>query len=155
MRLDPALEKPRRNRQMNAFRLHAFEIHPREPARIDVFSDACTQPTLHAWPAILFHIWHFPTTFLKGVILWIGENRRARLPRSVTSSGASSSAIDQPFGKTPHGKSRVGREKRPRGQRVLDGLSGARAGGRLLAGSEAFNTVSFEDEIWSTAAMIP
>jgi hypothetical protein len=35
-------------------------------------------------------------------------------------------------------------EKRPRGQRVLDGLSGVRAGGRAQA---AFNTASFENGI--------
>ena len=48
MRLDPALEKPRRHRKVHAFRLHAFQIHSRKPARIDVFSYTRAQPTLHA-----------------------------------------------------------------------------------------------------------
>jgi hypothetical protein len=80
----------------------------------------------------------------------MGENRRAELSRDVTSSGASSSAMDQPSGDTPRGRSWAGRERLPRGQRVLDGLSGlsgARAGGRVLAAPETFNTLSFENEI--------
>ena len=77
----------------------------------------------------------------------MGENRRAELSRGATSSGASSSAIDQPSGETPRGRSGAGREWRPRGQRVLDGLSGTRAGGRVLAAPEAFNSLSFENEI--------
>jgi hypothetical protein len=75
-----------------------------------------------------------------------------RFPRGVTSSG-SSPAIDQPFGTTPLGKSGM-EEKRPRGQRVLDVLSGARAEGRVLAASKilkaqpkAPNTVSSKNEI--------
>ena len=48
MRLDPALQKPRRHRQVHAFLLHAFQVHAREPARIDVFADARAQPALHA-----------------------------------------------------------------------------------------------------------
>ncbi len=32
MRLDPALEKTRRNRKMHALLLHAFEVHARNPA---------------------------------------------------------------------------------------------------------------------------
>ena len=48
MRLNPALEEARRNRKVDAFRLDAFQVHPRKPARIDVFSDGRAQPTLHA-----------------------------------------------------------------------------------------------------------
>jgi hypothetical protein len=48
MRLDPALEKPRRNREVDAFLLHAFQIHACKPACVDVFSHARAQPTLHA-----------------------------------------------------------------------------------------------------------
>jgi hypothetical protein len=78
----------------------------------------------------------------------MGENRRARLSRGVTSSGASSSAIDQPSGETPRGKSWVESEGSPRGQRVLDGLSGAHAGGHVPAAPEgAFSSLSFENEI--------
>jgi hypothetical protein len=47
------------------------------------------------------------------------------------------------------------KKKRPRGQRVLSGLSGARAGGRMQATTKAFNTSSVETGIWSIAAMIP
>ena len=65
MRLDPALEESGRNRQMHAFVLHAFQIHARKPARVDVFADARPQSSLHARPAILFHICHCLRTFLK------------------------------------------------------------------------------------------
>jgi hypothetical protein len=43
-------------------------------------------------------------------------------------------------------------KKRPRGQRVLDGLSGVRVRGRLKSESEVSDTVSVE---MSNAAMIP
>jgi hypothetical protein len=86
-------------------------------------------------------------TFLKGVIRWIGENRRAETCARRDLERASSSAIDQPSGETPWGKSEAGRKEPPRGQRVLDGLSGARAGGRVLAALEMFNPLSFENEI--------
>jgi hypothetical protein len=65
VRLDPALEKPRRNRKMHTLLLDAFQVHSRKPARIDVFSDRRTQSALHARPTILFHICHCLTTFLK------------------------------------------------------------------------------------------
>ena len=48
MRLDPALEKPRGNRKVDALRLDAFQVHSREPTRIDVFSYTRAQPALHA-----------------------------------------------------------------------------------------------------------
>jgi hypothetical protein len=86
-------------------------------------------------------------TFLKGVIRWIGENRRAETCARRDLERASSPAIDQPFGETPWGKSEAGRKEPPRGQRVLDGLSGARAGGRVPAAPKVFNTLSFENEI--------
>jgi hypothetical protein len=84
-------------------------------------------------------------------------------------------AIDRPFGEMPRARS-IGLEekKRPRGQRVLDGLSGARARGRAQAASGAtkskatksralkFRTSNktsnrdlFEMSSRSTAAMIP
>jgi hypothetical protein len=50
------------------------------------------------------------------------------LLQDVTSSGLSTPDIDQPFGETAGVRSSVGGEGLPRGQRVLDGLSGARAG---------------------------
>jgi len=46
-------------------------------------------------------------------------------------------------------------KKRSRGQRVLNGLSGARAGGRMQATTKASNTSSVETGIWSITAMIP
>ena len=64
MRLDPALEEPGRNRQMHAFVLHAFQIHARKPARIDILAYTRPQPPLHARPSILFHICHCLRTFL-------------------------------------------------------------------------------------------
>ena len=45
-------------------------------------------------------------------------------------------------------------EERSRGQRVLDGLSGARAGGRVQAAIKASITSSVETGIWSITAMI-
>jgi hypothetical protein len=59
--------------------------------------------------------------------------------------------IDRPA-KSPSGKSGV-EKKRPRGQRVLDGLSGVRVG-RLKKESGVSDTVSFEIRT-SNAAMIP
>jgi len=50
-----------------------------------------------------------------------------------------SAAIDRPLGATPKGESLAGR-KAPRGQQVLDGLSGVRVGT-----SKASNTASFEN----------
>jgi hypothetical protein len=44
--------------------------------------------------------------------------------------------------------------KRLRGQRVLDGVSGARAGGRVQPVSKASNTASFENGIRLKTAMI-
>jgi hypothetical protein len=63
--------------------------------------------------------------------------------------------IGQPFGGNAARQIKAGRERPPRGQRVLDAPSGARAGGRVLAASGTFNRLSLKDEIWSTAAMIP
>jgi hypothetical protein len=75
-------------------------------------------------------------------------------PHGVTSSEAWSPAIDRPFGKMPLGLDRRLEAKRSRGQRVLDGLSGARAGGRVQT-TKAFDTSSVETGVWSIAAMIP
>jgi hypothetical protein len=63
----------------------------------------------------------------------------AGFPRGVTSSEASSPAIDQPPGKNAAAKQidDVVEKKRPLGQRVLDGLSGVRVGGRLQAAPDA------------------
>ena len=77
----------------------------------------------------------------------MGENRRAELSRGATSSGASSSAIDQPSGETPRGRSGAGRESRPRGQRVLDGVSGVRAEGRVLAISRRLSSALSDNGI--------
>jgi hypothetical protein len=61
------------------------------------------------------------------------------------------SAIDRPFGETPSGKSVRLKEKRSRGQRLLDGLAGTRVQGRTLATSKA---VSFEKGVRSSIAMM-
>jgi hypothetical protein len=65
---------------------------------------------------------------------------------------SSSPATDRPSGEMPFAKSIGLEEKRPRGQRVLDGLSGVRAGGRSKAAS---NTASFENGVWSNMTLIP
>ena len=77
------------------------------------------------------------------------------LAQGVTSSEARFPAIDQPLGKTPVGPDHRLEAKRSRGQRVLDGLSGARAGGRVQAATKAFDTSSVETGVWSITAMIP
>jgi hypothetical protein len=48
-------------------------------------------------------------------------------------------------------------KKRPRGQRVLSGWSGARAGGRVRVASKqvSSNMTSFENRTGSNTAMIP
>jgi hypothetical protein len=94
------------------------------------------------------------------------ENRRAGTAAGLDLKRASQSAIDQPFGETPCRRSWL-EEKRPRGQRILDGLSGACAGGLIRTVSEGSdkasddtsdrvsNTISSEREIRPAAAMIP
>ena len=75
------------------------------------------------------------------------RNRRANLPRGVTSSEASSPAIGQPFGEQAVGQITGWKEKRSRGQRVLNGVSGVRAGGCVQAASKSSNKASFENGI--------
>ncbi|MGY2931520.1 hypothetical protein ACVWZ6_001122 [Bradyrhizobium sp. GM6.1] len=48
MGLDPALQEAGWHRQTHALVLDAFQIHAREPARIDVLAYVRAQPTLHA-----------------------------------------------------------------------------------------------------------
>jgi hypothetical protein len=72
----------------------------------------------------------------------------------VTSSGLPAPDIDQPFGETPLGSSSAGEEAFPRGQRVLDGLSGVRAKGWIEVQSNVSDTDPFEI-FMSNAAMIP
>jgi hypothetical protein len=69
----------------------------------------------------------------------------------VTSGETGLPDIDQPFGGKPSGGHCL-KEKRSRGQRVLDGPCGVRVGGRSQAAS---NTPSFEIGIRSDTAMIP
>jgi len=59
-------------------------------------------------------------------------------PYGVTSSEASSPAIDQPSGKNAVDEKSQGwlEERRPRGQRVLSGRSGTRDGGRAQLASK-------------------
>jgi hypothetical protein len=69
VRLNPAFEKASWNGEANALVLHTFQVHAREPACVDVFADARSQPTFDARPAILFRICHcFENFFLKRVI---------------------------------------------------------------------------------------
>jgi hypothetical protein len=97
-------------------------------------------------------------TFLTRVIVGIDENcgcEGLRISRQQRPQAGFSPDIGQPFGENAAGQIEAGRERPPRGQRVLDAPSGARAGGRVLAASGTFNRLSLKDEIWSTAAMIP
>ena len=90
-------------------------------------------------------------TFLKRVIVGIGENRPCEFRCEFRASGdlerGLSSDIDQPFGENAAGQIKAGRERPPRGQRVLSAPSGARAGGRVLAASGMFKTLSLKNEI--------
>jgi len=72
----------------------------------------------------------------------------------ATSSEAWFPAIARPFGEAPLGH-RWLEEKRSRGQRILDGLSGVRAGGRVQGAAKAPNTSSVKTGFWSITAMIP
>jgi hypothetical protein len=76
------------------------------------------------------------------------------LLQGVTSSGLSTPDIDRPLGEAAVVRSSVGGEGRPRGQRVLDGLSGARAEGQLAMVLGVTDTVSCEIRD-ANAAMIP
>jgi len=91
-----------------------------------------------------------PYDFSERVIL--PAKCRAGVPRGATSSLVSSSAIDQPFGDKPHADHQAGRRSVPRGQCVLDGLSGLGVGGRAPAAS---NKASFENGVCSNGVMIP
>jgi hypothetical protein len=63
--------------------------------------------------------------------------------------------MDRAFGKTAAHKSKAGwNEKLPRGQRVLNGLAGVRAGGRLGASSRDSEVVSMEMSV-PNVALIP
>jgi hypothetical protein len=88
VRLDPALEEAGGNRQMDTFLLHGFEIHPREPAGIDVFSDAGTQPTLHPRPPILFHVCHLPDYFSEKSNSWGLKTALRTFAKAATSRGS-------------------------------------------------------------------
>ena len=113
MRLDPALEKPRGNRKADAFVLDAFQIHPRKPARIDIFSDARPQPAFHTRPTILFRICHCLRTFLKECLLTV-KLLCVRAAQSRPQARLPVSAMDRPFGGEPSVRSLTLR-KRSRG----------------------------------------
>ncbi len=152
MRLDPALEEPGRNRQMDAFVLHALQVHARKPARIDVFADARAQPTFYPRPAILFDICHCLRTFLKEY--WCCEIAVQVSCHGATSSEASCSGHRSTVRPNRRRANHRLEKKRPRGQRVLDGLSGVRAKGWVKVQSRVSDMVPFEICI-SNAAMIP
>jgi hypothetical protein len=69
MRLDPAPQESGRNREANALGLHVFQIHPREPARIDVLANARPQAAFDTRPTFLFRICHCSKLFQKEEIL--------------------------------------------------------------------------------------
>jgi hypothetical protein len=79
----------------------------------------------------------------------MGGNRRARLVRGQRPRAGFVFSHRPAVRRNAVGQIRSWkrREGSPRGQRVLDGLSGARAGGRVLAALEMFNPLSFENEI--------
>src|SRR5205807_2132383 len=58
MRLNPALEKTRGNRQTDGAVTDALKIHAGEPTRIDVVAHGRAKAPLHACPAILFRARH-------------------------------------------------------------------------------------------------
>ena len=60
-------------------------------------------------------------------------------------SSEPSAAIARPFGEKPSGRPSAEKGKRSRGQRVLNALSGARAGGRVQAVSKTFRRLLFEN----------
>jgi hypothetical protein len=73
------------------------------------------------------------------------ELPRTRLPHS---------AAAHLFGEKPSGRSSAEGGKRSRGQRVLNGLSGARAGGRVQADSKMLVRLSFENGLLSKTAYL-
>jgi hypothetical protein len=81
------------------------------------------------------------------------RHRRAGCRGGTTSGDVSASGIDLPLGDAPQGRSAILKLKRPRGQRVLDGRSGVRAGGRLFAGLSKM--ASPKNGTRSNGAMIP
>src|SRR6476469_7574952 len=53
MRLNPALQKPRRHRELDGLAIHAIEIHARKPTRINVLADFGLETFLYPYPALL------------------------------------------------------------------------------------------------------
>ena len=73
MRLDPALEEPRRHRQVYHVRLEPFQIHARKPALKNVLADFGAKPFLDSLPPLLIRarslnfLWHLT------VVVELGE----------------------------------------------------------------------------------
>jgi hypothetical protein len=59
VRLDPALEKSRRDRELHGIALDALDFHAREPAGKNVVSDFGAKAFLHTRPPILIRARHF------------------------------------------------------------------------------------------------
>src|SRR5262249_8034399 len=68
MRLDPALEKARRYRQLDGVALAAVEFHAGKPTRVHVVTDFGAKAVLHARPAVQIHACHL------GLFLLLGTN---------------------------------------------------------------------------------
>src|SRR4029079_4708440 len=123
MRLDPAPQESRGNREADAFMLHALQVHPREPARINVLAHTRPQPAFDAGPALMFRICHCLKLF---------QRMKPRLANAgqVSCHGATSSEFPSPDMALPFGEDAAvsstmsGAKSFPRGQRVLDGMSG-------------------------------
>src|ERR1700759_4987351 len=152
MRLDPALQEARRHRKPHAFVLHAFQVHAREPACIDVLAHARAQTAFDARPTILFRICHCEKLFKCELSDVVGIAVAGFLPRrdlrrtcsGQTSTVRRNAAISSMMS---------GAEGFPRGQRIL-GLSATRVGRRLLGGT-ASKSVWSENGNWPTPASSP
>jgi hypothetical protein len=59
MGLDPALEKPGRDRELDRLDLDGIELHAGEPTEIDVLADFDAEAVLHAQPSLLINAVHF------------------------------------------------------------------------------------------------
>src|SRR5579872_5609100 len=110
MRLDPALEKARRDRKVDAFVLNALQIHAGKPTRVHVLADARPQPAFHARPTILIHVRHCVrhcvchcVCHCLGTSLKVLKSEAAALAAWEPPRLKPVSAIGRPFGETPSG----------------------------------------------------
>lgn len=58
MRLDPALQEPGRNRELDRTSVTSFELHARKPAGINIVSHRGAKPILYPCPSLLIRVRH-------------------------------------------------------------------------------------------------